>query len=117
MTSEHLILEGYVHISKRTDLYPEISKLRQSGKGGHSPQSQTLLHRSTVVGLELTRIAAEVIGVELVVVDLLLWNHIATVRAAPAQVVPEDICQVGKKHLQVQLLVVLVAVCRKMKAV
>ncbi len=98
-------------------MYPEIGKLTQSGEGGHSPQSQTLLHLLTVFGLELLRIAEEEIGVALVEVDLLLWNHIATVRAAPAQVVPEDIRQVGKKHLQVQLLVVLMAVCRKMKAV
>ncbi len=90
--------------------------MRQSGEGGQSSQSKTHLHRSTVVGLELHSIAAKEIGVAMVVDELILWNHIATVRIAYAQVVPVNRLHVGKKHLQVQLLVVVVAVCRKMQS-
>ncbi len=44
--------------------------MRQSGEGGQSSQSQTLLHLLTVFGLELLCIATEVIGIAQVEGDL-----------------------------------------------
>lgn len=110
---KQLTFERYVHVAG-TDIQPKVGESGQLGEGGQSSQSQTPLHLSTVVGPELHPIR---LGVSFVDEQFFLGNQVATVRAAPAQMAPVYGLQVGKKHLQVQLLVVVMAVWRKGKSV